>query len=81
MQYLFDIESRQLAGPFYAKKATKLKLSQYVVLDLKGASLLSADFYLFNKGDYMLLNDPVNTLGENIIDVFITQLPKKKSKA
>ncbi len=70
-----------MAGPFYAKKATKLVLSQYVVLELKGATLFSADFYQFNKGDYMLLNDPVNSLGDNIIDIFITQLPKKKSPA
>lgn len=25
----------------------------------------------------MLLNDPINSLGDNILDVFIVQLPKK----
>jgi len=33
-----------------------------VVMKLKGYSLLSADFLQFSKGDYMLLNDPVNDL-------------------
>ena len=44
------------------------------MLDLKGYTLFSADFYHFTKNDYMLLNDPVNML-DGILDVFIIQLP------
>lgn len=72
---MFDIVSRSVTNPFYERKATRLELSQYVVLDLKGYSLYSAEFFLFKKGDYLLLNDPVNMLGEGILDVFILQLP------
>jgi prolyl 3-hydroxylase /prolyl 3,4-dihydroxylase len=75
MEYIFDVVSRKPAGPFYERKATKLELSECVVLDMKGYSLFSADFLHFKPGDYMLLNDPVNTLGEGILDVFILQLP------
>jgi len=49
-------------------------LEEYVVLDIKKTNLLSVDCYLFKKEDYLLLNDPLNSLGENIIDVFILQL-------
>ncbi len=42
---------------------------------MKGYSLYSADFLHFAPGDYMLLNDPVNLLGEGVLDVFIMQLP------
>ena len=31
-------------------------------MKLKGFSLYSTDFFQFNKGDYMLLNDPVNNI-------------------
>jgi hypothetical protein len=43
-------------------------------MNLKGFSLLSAEFWQFSKGDYMLLNDPVNNLGPNILDVFILNM-------
>ena len=42
---------------------------------MKGYTLFSADFLQFKVGDYLLLNDPVNNLGENVLDVFILQLP------
>lgn len=42
---------------------------------MKGYTLFSADFLHFKVGDYLLLNDPVNNLGENVLDVFILQLP------
>ena len=45
-------------------------------MKLKGYSLYSVDFFQFNKGDYMLLNDPVNNIEGNILDVFILQMPK-----
>ena len=44
-------------------------------MDLQGYTLLSADFLRFEKGGYLLLNDPVNSLGEDILDVFILQEP------
>ena len=34
-----------------------------MVMDLKDYCLESTDFFKFKKGDYMLLNDPVNELG------------------
>jgi len=43
---------------------------------LKGYELYSADFMKFDKGDYILLNDPLNTIEGNILDVFIVQLPQ-----
>lgn len=50
-----------------------------MVFDLKGYELFSADFYKFEVGDYVLLNDSINTLGDgsDILDVFIVQLSKK----
>lgn len=42
---------------------------------MKGYTLYSADFLHFAPGDYMLLNDPVNLIGDGILDVFIMQLP------
>ena len=54
-----------------------MKLQQNVVMKLKGYSLLSVEYLRFQKGDYILLNDPVNTLGEGILDVFIMQIPGK----
>ena len=47
-----------------------------MVFDLKGYELFTADFFKFDNGDYILLNDPINSLGENILDVFIVQLPE-----
>jgi hypothetical protein len=31
-------------------------------MKLKGYTLFSADFFKYTKGDYMLLNDPVNEI-------------------
>lgn len=64
-----------MAGPFYERKAWRLKLSQKVVMDLKGYTLISTEFLKFQKGHYLLLNDPVNSLGDDILDVFILQEP------
>jgi hypothetical protein len=48
-----------------------------VVFELEGYELFSADFFRFSEGDYVLLNDPINNLSEDVLDVFIVQLPKK----
>ena len=45
-------------------------------MKLKGYSLLSADFFQYSKGDYLLLNDPVNSIEGDLLDVFILSLPK-----
>lgn len=47
-----------------------------MVFDLKGYSLFSADFLKFEIGDYILLNDPINSLDESVLDVFIIKLPE-----
>jgi hypothetical protein len=47
-----------------------------VVFDLKGYELFSADFLKFDIGDYILLNDPINSLEESVLDVFIVKLPE-----
>ena len=44
-------------------------------MDIKGYTLLSADFFKFQKGHYLLLNDPVNSLGDDILDIFLLQEP------
>lgn len=49
-----------------------------VVFTLPGYTLYSSSFYSFEKGDYILLNDPVNTINakkDSIIDIFVTHLP------
>lgn len=76
VQYQFNIEEKTLTGPFYERKVWRLKLSENVVMDLKGYTLFSTEFLKFEKGHYMLLNDPVNSLGDDILDVFILQEPK-----
>ena len=74
MEYEFNILESNLKGPCYERRVQSLKLAQNVVLELKGYSLLSADYLRFELGDYLLLNDPVNKLGEDILDVFILNM-------
>ena len=62
IDYQFNVKSMRLTGPFFERRAWRLELEQQVVMKLKGYSLLSADFFQFSKGDYLLLNDPVNSI-------------------
>lgn len=48
MEYIFDVVSRKPAGPFYERKATKLELSECVVLDMKGYSYSAQIFCTLN---------------------------------
>lgn len=41
---------------------------------------MSAEFYQFRRGDYILLNDPVNSL-RDLLDVFVVQLGGKRPKS
>ena len=76
IDYQFNVKSMRLTGPFFERRAWRLELEQQVVMKLKGYSLLSADFFQFSKGDYLLLNDPVNSIEGDLLDVFILSLPK-----
>jgi prolyl 3-hydroxylase /prolyl 3,4-dihydroxylase len=76
VDYQFDIVKETRAGPSYERKAWRLELAQDIVMDLKGYSLMSVDYFKFAKNDYMLLNDPVNSLEGDILDVFVMKLPK-----
>lgn len=78
VEYEFNILESNLKGPCYERRVQSLKLAQNLVLDLKGYSLLSADYLRFELGDYLLLNDPVNKLGEDILDVFILNMAESE---
>ena len=80
VDYDFTSTSSHLEGPFFQRKVTRLALRSCIVPKLKGRRFLSADFYHFRKGDYILLNDPVNSLS-NVLDVFAVQLCGKKPKS
>lgn len=56
-------------GPFYNRKIATVKSSK-VFFNINQLKLIDKRSFLFRSGDYILLNDPINDITENIFDLF-----------
>lgn len=56
-------------GPFYSRKIGRIVGSQ-TIIDLKGYKLVKKDGYKLRLGDYILLNDKINTVASDVVDLY-----------
>jgi hypothetical protein len=65
--------SVEVEGPFYARKVERIRPDTAIAFGIAGLRLISADFYSFRTGDYVLANDAMNSIGSDVVDLWIIE--------
>lgn len=71
--YDFAAGTAEVEGPFYARKVERISAFAPIAFDIAGLVLFSADFYHFRVNDYVLANDALNSIGTDVVDLWIVQ--------
>lgn len=66
-----DQTSSKIQGPFVDRKVVEIELEKMYAPSFNGYELIHSQYLLFRSGDYILCNDIINKITEDILDVFI----------
>ncbi|RVD92395.1 proline hydroxylase [Tubulinosema ratisbonensis] len=69
MNYEFNVISSTVETPFTNRRLLKLQLKDPFLPKIKGYKLIHYSFYKIRRFDYLLLNDPINTITDKL-DLF-----------
>ncbi|KAG0438091.1 Prolyl 3-hydroxylase OGFOD1 [Dictyocoela muelleri] len=63
----FEIEGGEnIEGPFTSRRLLRITPNYPVAFSINGLKLLEMNFYRLRKGDYILINDKINSIGTKI---------------
>ncbi|KAL6121184.1 hypothetical protein NUSPORA_01932 [Nucleospora cyclopteri] len=69
---LEEIEGKKsIMGPFVNRRVYKIELEEFILCKIDGLKLISAEFLLMDQNSYILCNDKINMIEEEVYDAFI----------